>query len=274
MVTQPGRIEPDDSSYPPGLHDLEKPPPLWSLGTLSSLPAIAVVGTRRATRYGLDLAVGFGAAIARSGWSTVSGLARGIDAAAHRGCLGLGGHAVAVLGCGVDVCYPRDNRGIYDGILASHGAIVSEYPPGTRPDRWRFPARNLIMAAMSHAVVVVEAGVTGGALITARLAAELGRPVFVVPGDVDRVMSEGCNRLIRDGAHPVFGAADLVEELSLVVGPPRGASRAAPGLPAGGVDVSDLPELWSMTLSESLVELGRLEMAGVVRREGDLVLPA
>lgn len=272
-MTEPRLVDPGSTGYPVGLHDLEEPPPIWILGSLRAEPGIAVVGTRRCTRYGVELAEGFGAVIARAGWTTVSGLARGIDTAAHRGCLRLSGYAVAVLGSGIDHCYPGENRPMYDQILATGGAIVSEYPPGTPPDRWRFPARNRIIAAMSAAVVVVEAAVTGGALITARLGAELGRPVFVVPGDVDRKMSEGCNRLIRDGAHPVLGSGDLLEELSLVVGPPAGATDDTHGIPAGGVRVSELPELWSLPVTQALVKLGRLEMEGKVRRLGDHVVP-
>jgi DNA processing protein len=213
-------------------------------------------------------------AIARAGWTTVSGLARGIDTAAHRGCLRLSGHAVAVLGSGIDVCYPKENEPVYDHIIGSGGAILSEYPPGTPPDRWRFPARNRILAAISAAVVVVEAASTGGALITARLGAELGRPVFAVPGDVDRAMSEGCNRLIRDGAHPVLGSADLIEELSLILGPPAPALDTEHGIPSEGVEIKDLPGLWSLTVTESLIKLGRLEMEGRVKRLGDHVMPA
>lgn len=272
-MIEPRLVEPKSDAYPVGLHDLEAPPPIWVLGALAGSPGIAVVGTRRCTRYGVDLAEGFGGVIARAGWTTVSGLARGIDTAAHRGCLRVSGHAVAVLGSGIDHCYPRENKPMYDEIVSTRGAIVSEYPPGTPPDKWRFPARNRIISAMSAAVVVVEAAVTGGALITARLAAELGRPVFVVPGDVDRQMSEGCNRLIRDGAHPVLGSADLLEELSLVVGPPGSMSDSGLGIPREGVAISELPALWALTVTETLVKLGKLEMEGRVRRLGEFVVP-
>ena len=148
----------------------------------------------------------------------VSGLARGIDGAAHRGLIVAGGRGVAVLGCGIDVAYPREHRRLGEQILELGGAIVSEYPPGSRPDPWRFPPRNRIIAALSAAVIVVEAGITGGALITALKAAEYGIPVFAMPGDVDRKASQGTNRLIRDGALPVFGPDDLIEELSLCCG--------------------------------------------------------
>jgi DNA processing protein len=263
-----------DPGYPVGLSDLEEPPTLYILGELEEPPGVAVVGTRRCTRYGLDLAIAFGVSIARAGWATVSGLARGIDAAAHRGCLEAGGHAVAVLGSGVDVCYPAENRPLYDRVLASGGSVVSEYPPGTPPDRWRFPARNRIIAALSAAVVVVEAAETGGALITARLAAEMGRPVFVVPGDVDRPASVGCNRLIKDGAHPVLGPRDLIEELELVIGPARRPEPAARHpIPEQGVAVDDLSALWGVGAGEALAILGRMELEGSARRSGVSVFP-
>jgi DNA processing protein len=267
-------IAPDEPGYPTGLHDLEEPPPIHVLGSLREEPGVAVVGTRRCTRYGLDLATRFGAVLASAGWTTVSGLARGIDAAAHRGCVGAGGHAVAVLGSGVDVCYPAENRDLYDRILAGGGAVVSEYPAGTPPDRWRFPARNRLIAAMSAAVVVVEAAETGGALITARLAAEIGRPVFVVPGDVDRAASRGCNRLIKDGAHPVLGPGDLMEELSLVLGsPPALPPARSVAIPPEGVALDDLAQMWGMPIPEALSRLGRMELAGEVTRSGDRVYP-
>ena len=215
----------------------------------------------------------FGAAIARAGWTTVSGLARGIDAAAHRGCLRTGGHAVGVLGTGIDVRYPRQNARLYEEVLESGGALLSEYPPGTPPDRWRFPARNRIIAAISVAVVVVEAARTGGALITAHLGAELGRPVFVVPGDVDRPASEGCNLLIRDGAHPVLGSRDLIEELGLILGPPVSGTSAG-CIPATGLSLEQLAEVWGLPIPEAMVKLAHLELEGRVRREGDRVLPA
>lgn len=268
------RIAAGDDAYPVGLLDLEEPPRLWVSGELSEVPAVAIVGTRRCTRYGVDLSESFGRAVARAGWSTVSGLARGIDTAAHRGCLREHGHAAAVLGSGIDVCYPRENTALLKRILDLGGCVLSEYGPGTPPDRWRFPARNRIIAAMSQAVVVVEAGMAGGALITARLAAEIGRPVFVVPGDVDRSASEGCNRLIRDGAHPVMGSTDLIEELSLILGPPADPETEQVALvPSAGVTVGDLPELWGLTVTETLIKLGKLEAEGVLRRSGDLVVP-
>lgn len=274
-MSEPRLVRPGEPEYPTGLRDLEEPPPLYVIGRITAAPAVAVVGTRRCTRYGIDLSVGFGEALSRAGWTTVSGLARGIDAAAHRGAVRGPGMAVAVLGSGVDVVYPAENTDLYRTIVAGHGAVVSEYPPGTRPDRWRFPARNRIIASIASAVVVVEAGEKGGALITARLAAELGRPVLVVPGDVDRPASVGCNRLIRDGAHPVLGVEDLLTELELILGrPPVESALQVGDIPAAGIAIDDLSVLWNCTPGEALAGLARLEIAGAATRSGDRVFPA
>jgi len=266
-------VAPEHPSYPEGLADLEKPPTMFVLGETSTAPAVAVVGTRKCTRYGLTLADAFGRALARAGWTTVSGLARGIDAAAHRGTLSEGGEAVAVLGSGIDVIYPYENADLYRRIVAGRGAIMSEYPPGTPPDRWRFPARNRLIAAIASGVVVVEAGETGGALITARLAAEMGRPVFAVPGDVDRPASMGCNRLIRDGAHPVLGVDDLIAELSLVLGAPTPRPGVGADLPLTGLAIDQLPEFWGCTPAQAMARLARMEITGEARRSGDVVIP-
>ena len=274
-MTECELVRPGSEKYPEGLSDLEKPPSVYLAGELRSAPAVAVVGTRKCTRYGVTLAEAFGRTISEAGWTVVSGLARGVDAAAHRGTLDAGGHAVAVLGSGVDVWYPAENRSLYQRLLDHQGALISEYPPDTPPDRWRFPARNRLIAAMSSAVVVVEAGEKGGALITARLAAEIGRPVFVVPGDVDRPASVGCNRLIRDGAYPVFGPDDLIEELSLILGPPANSNRTDDSdIPETGATIDDLPGLWGCSPRDALIRLGRLEAAGAIVRAGDTIRPS
>ena len=201
-----------------------------------------------------------GRAVAGAGWVVVSGLARGIDGSAHRGCLDGGGPGIAVLGCGIDVWYPPEHQALGED-LAKEGAVVSEYPPGTRPEPWRFPARNRIISGLSAAVVVVEAAEKGGALITARLAAEQGREVFAVPGDVDRKTSVGTNLLIRDGAVPVLGAGDLVEALSLVLGPPRvrQAIDLALDLPRDGATVDEVIEANGGDAAEVLQLLGRMK---------------
>ncbi len=211
-------------SFPMMLQRLESPPQwLFRQGQTPAEPAVAIVGTRRCTEYGRRLAAEFGRACAQASWIVVSGLARGIDGAAHGGVVEGGGRGVAVLGSGSDVTYPREHAGLAAQLLAGGGAVVTEYPPGTPPQGWRFPPRNRIISGLAAAVVVVESAVTGGSLGTAAHALDQGRHVFAVPGDVDREASVGCNLLIRDGAVPILGAEDLVSALSLVLGPP--ASR-------------------------------------------------
>lgn len=263
-----------DPDYPAALAAIADPPDmLFVRGTLPVVPSVAVVGTRRSTAYGRGLARAFGRAIAAAGWALCSGLARGIDGEAHRGTLEAGGIGVGVLGCGSDVVYPREHAGLIAG-LGRSGAIVTEYPPGTAPHGWRFPPRNRIISGLSRAVVVVEAGTTGGALVTAARAAEQGREVFAVPGDVDRESSIGCNLLIRDGAIPVLGPDDLVEALSLVLGPalPRaGSGRVA--IPPSGVSLEDLGALIGLGGVALLAWLGRAELAGSIRVDGSRVYP-
>lgn len=174
--------------------------------------AVAVVGSRRATAYGLAVAETMAADLAARGVTIVSGFARGVDSAAHRGALRVGGRTIAVLGSGVDVVYPPENRRLVDEI-AERGALVSQFPPGTPPLPHNFPTRNGVIAGMSLAVVVVEAAERSGSLITARLAAELGREVLAVPGRVTAPESRGANRLIQDGAALALGWEDVVAAL-------------------------------------------------------------
>jgi DNA processing protein len=210
----------DDDEYPAVLSMLpDAPEVLFVRGRLGAPRGVAVVGTRRCTAYGRALAERYGRAIGEAGWELASELARGIDIAAHRGTVGAGAIGVAVLGCGLDVDYPRGHRPVADRLVDLGGGVVSEYPPGSIPEAWRFPPRNRIIAGLGRATVVVEAAETGGALITASLALDYGRTVFAVPGDVGRATSRGCNLLIRDGAQPVLDPADLVAELELVLGP-------------------------------------------------------
>ena len=221
-----------DLGYPDSLTGTPDPPDiLFVRGRLPTGQAVAVVGTRRCTAYGRQLATEYGQAIAGAGWVLVSGLARGIDGAAHAGTVAAGGAGIAVLGCGPDIHYPPEHRTLGDRLVEAGGAVVTEYPPGAAPEPWRFPLRNRIISGLSSAVVVVEAGVTGGALITAGYALAHGVPVFAVPGDVRRESSKGCNLLIRDGAHPVLDPDDLIEELSLVLGPPAKVASEAPDGP-------------------------------------------
>jgi DNA processing protein len=247
--------------YPPALAGLpDAPDLLFVRGEIPEAPAVAIVGTRRCTSYGMALARSMGAAVGRAGWAVVSGLARGIDAEAHRGLLDAGGRGIAVLGSGSNVVYPFEHRTLHDVLISSGGSVVTEYPPGTPPEPWRFPPRNRIISGLAAAVVVVEAAVRGGALITAAAAADQGRAVLAVPGDVDRPASEGCNLLIRDGAVPVLGPADLVEAVSLIVGPPSPALPA----PVGGNAVLDAVGPAGATLEE-LVDSTGLPTREVVR---------
>jgi len=212
----------DQDDYPPGLLHLYDPPPLLFVrGNLPSfdLPWVAVVGTRRASGYGREVAASLGAGLAGAGAVVISGMARGIDTCAHRGALEAGGWTVAVLGTGVDVGYPRENSGLLAEI-AAQGAVISEFPPGSGPDGWHFPSRNRIVAALCRVVVVVEAGISSGALITTDLASDLGREIMAVPGRVGDRNAAGCLRLLKDGARLVEGAADVLDELGLGTAPP------------------------------------------------------
>lgn len=204
-----------DADYPSRLKNIYDPPCLLYIrGRLPALDeeaAVAVVGTRTATPYGITAAEKLSYGLAAGGAVVVTGLARGIDAAAARGALRAGGTPVGVLGNGIDVVYPAESRYLYEDVAAA-GALVSEYAPGTAPAKPHFPARNRIMSGLSVATLVVEAPEKSGALITAETALEQGRDVFAVPGPIDAPMSRGCNRLIRDGAGLAAESWDLLRE--------------------------------------------------------------
>jgi len=207
----------NDPGYPAVLRFIHDPPAaLFVRGALKAADelALAVVGSRRPTPYGRLVAEKIAADLAAAGITIVSGLARGIDTAAHRGALAVGGRTVSVLGCGPDVVYPRENRGLMEQIV-SRGAVLSEFPPGSPPEAWHFPARNRIISGLSKGVLVVEAAEKSGALITADLALEQGRDVMAVPGNVTSLLSRGTNKLIKQGAKLVERAADIIEELGL-----------------------------------------------------------
>ncbi|MBU4566500.1 MAG: DNA-processing protein DprA [Desulfarculus sp.] len=217
----------DDPAYPPFLKGIHAPPPLlFVLGDLSPCQegGIAVVGSRAMSPYGRRLAGELGRDVARRGVSLVSGLARGVDAAAHTGCLEAGGHTVGVLGCGLDVAYPREHRELI-ARMAAQGAVVSEFPLGTQPAPAHFPVRNRVISGLSRAVVVVEAGLKSGSLITARHALEQGREVFAVPGPVGSATSAGSNQLIKEGARLLTSSRDLFEPGALPPSPGPGAPR-------------------------------------------------
>jgi DNA processing protein len=204
-----------DDHYPPLLRRLPDPPPvLYGMGRRDLLQAlaVAVVGSRAATGYGRKVAFTLGEQLAAAGFTVVSGLALGIDAQAHAGALHGGGATSAVLGCGLDIVYPRLNRHLFDKIR-DHGVLLSEYPLGTQPEGFRFPARNRIIAGMSGGVVVVEAANRSGSLITAQIALDCGREVFAVPGHIDSRKSEGAHWLLKQGAKLVQGVGDIIEEM-------------------------------------------------------------
>jgi DNA processing protein len=206
-------------AYPPPLRDLaDAPAVLFALGRLERLirlrdePVVAIVGTRNPSPYGREVARSLGRGLGAAGVPVVSGLALGIDAIAHRGCLAGGGLPVAVLACGPDVVYPRRHRALH-GQVRAEGLVLSELPPGARPFRWSFPARNRIMAGLAQMTVVVEAADPSGSLITSDFARDLGRSVAAVPGHVTSRIARGTNGLLRDGAIPVTGPADVLDEL-------------------------------------------------------------
>jgi DNA processing protein len=178
--------------------------------------AIAVVGTRTPSPYGVSVTERMASELASMGFTVVSGLARGIDTAAHRGGLRAGGRGIAVLGSGIDVPYPPENRGLMER-LAGSGCVLSEFPPGTKPYKGNFPMRNRIISGLSLGVLIVEAAKDSGALITARHALEQGKEVFSIPGNINSTVSSGTNELIRQGARIVVRAADIVEELAPVL---------------------------------------------------------
>lgn len=209
------------SLYPDKLHEIADPPGvLFMRGSLlpSDNLAVAIVGTRHATNYGKDQAEKLASGLARAGFTIVSGLARGIDAAAHRAAIAVGARTIGVLGSGVMNIYPPEHEELSEQVIA-HGALLSEYPPQSPPLAGAFPQRNRIVTGMSVGVVVVEAALRSGALISARHAMEQGRDVFAVPGRVDSRTSQGCHQLIRDGAKLVECVDDVLEELGPLPNP-------------------------------------------------------
>lgn len=208
-----------DAGYPAMLREIHDPPiGLYRKGSyLFEHPCIAIVGSRRTTLYGQATAKKLGAELARLGFCIVSGLARGIDTAAHEGALSVGGRTAAVLGTGIDIIYPSENLGLYRQIAES-GAILTEFPFGRKADKQSFAMRNRIISGVSQAVIVVESDASGGAMITARFAGEQGRLIFAVPGRIDQPTSRGCHQLIRDGATLLTGVDDVLAELSYLGG--------------------------------------------------------
>jgi DNA processing protein len=207
----------DDDLYPPRLKEIDQPPPiLYVRGAITAEDfwAVAVVGTRRVSAYGRQVAEELASFLAANGVTVISGLARGVDAIAHQSALKAGGRTIAVMGCGVDRIYPPEHAQLAEKIIGS-GALIGDYAPGTPPDASNFPPRNRIISGPSMATVVVEAGETSGALITAQFAIDQGREVFAVPGNILAPQSKGTNRLIAQGARPMLSVRDLLDVLNL-----------------------------------------------------------
>ncbi|MFL5821597.1 MAG: DNA-processing protein DprA [Solirubrobacteraceae bacterium] len=267
----------DPERYPQALRDMPDPPAMVHVAGGTQLPrgpATAVVGARRATPYGLEVARMLGRGLAAAGVTVVSGMALGVDSAAHEGALEAGGPTLAVLPGGADVPYPASKRRLYRRLLAE-GCAASELPPGLRPRRWCFPARNRLIAALSALTVVVEAAERSGALITARLARELGREVGAVPGPITSGRARGVNDLLFDGAHLVRDVQDVLDVLfgaGAASAPPDPRAGLEPGLRrvldevAGGRDTVGALAGTPAEAEAALVALSELELLGHVRR--------
>ncbi len=267
----------DDPDYPRALLDLGySPPALFFVGRreLLNRPALAVVGSRNATAQGAANARAFAHALSQAGLTVVSGLAIGVDAAAHEGALAAQGSTLAVVGTGLDRVYPAVNRDLAH-CIAEHGGLLSEFPPGTPPRDTNFPRRNRLISGLARGVLVVEAALSSGSLITARYAGEQGREVFAIPGSIHSPLSKGCHKLIREGAKLVQTAQDILEELGMggsgagaasdvasASSPDEGKLLAALGGDPVGVD--RLVEHTGMTTDVVMATLTRLELDGRV----------
>lgn len=210
-------VKRDEVNYPIMLKYIDNPPKtLYYRGDISiaNERAIAIVGARKATAYGKWAAYGLASKLSDYGIVVVSGMAYGIDAYAHKGAIENHGKTIAVLGCGVDICYPSSNKRLMESIFAC-GLIISEYEPGTTPLPYRFPMRNRIISGLCFGTIIVEAGLNSGSLITAECAAEQGRNIYAVPGNINSVYSFGANKLIKDGATPIIVFDDIIEELGI-----------------------------------------------------------
>ena len=246
--------------YPGGLTGIYDPPPtLYALGRadLRAQRAFGVVGSRRASRDGKRAAFEISKGLAREGVTVISGMARGVDTAAHQGALQGEGTTIAVLGSGLDVIYPPENNALYRQILESGGAIISEYLPGTPPYATNFPARNRIISGLSQGVLMVEGRKNSGAMITMTLAGEQGRDAFAVPGSIYAPLSEGPNQLIFDGAQPVRDAYDILEFYRWGIRPGEKAAKAQlPPLEPDEAKLVGLLQIEALSFDELVVETG------------------
>ncbi|MCS6994457.1 MAG: DNA-processing protein DprA [Anaerolineales bacterium] len=273
----------NDPAYPAHLKEIEQPPPvLYVRGNLTAEDAwaVAIVGTRNVTAYGRQVTEELAAVLARNGVTVVSGLARGVDAIAHKAALQAGGRTLAVLGSGVDKIYPPEHRALA-GQITTQGAVLSDYPPETPPDSVNFPPRNRIISGLSLAVVVVEAGDTSGALITAEFAAEQGREVFAAPGSIFAPQSRGTNRLIANGARVLLSPQSVLEALDLTRNVERREirrmlptdpteARLLEALGAEPLHVDELRARVSLPIEQVSAALAMMELKGMVRQLGGM----
>lgn len=273
----------EDPNYPRRLKEVNQSPPvLYLQGELLAEDhwAVAIVGTRRISTYGRQVAEQLGAELAQNGITVVSGLARGIDATAHQACLKNGGRTLAVLGCGVDIVYPPEHRQLAQQVIAN-GALISDYPPGTAPEAINFPPRNRIISGLSQAVVVVEAGKKSGALITAAFAAEQGRQVFAIPGNIYAPLCKGPNQLIYDGAQILPDTKTLLEALE--VRQVKAQQSARKVLPADATEaqlydilgheplhVDEIGAKSGLPIAVISASLTLMELKGMVRQVGNM----
>ncbi len=268
--------------YPRYLMEIAQPPPvLYYIGEILADDdlAVAIVGTRNVTKYGKQITHDTAAYLAGSGITVVSGLARGVDGIAHQAAIDAGGRTFAVLGCGVDVIYPPEHRKLAREIT-QHGALISDYPPGTKPDGINFPPRNRIISGLSRATVVVEAGERSGALITAKFALEQGRDIFAVPGSVLSQMSKGTNQLIAEGATPMTNPVIITDTLNLArTGKERKTEQIEISaiemnilrvLGDGNLHIDEICARTSLTIEKLTAELTMMELKGLVQRENGM----
>lgn len=273
-----------EDAYPPLLREIYDPPPTLYIRGNRDLPmkqAIAIVGARSCTRQGAQVARQIAQGLSQAGVCVISGMARGIDAAAHEGALSGGGHTAAILGCGPETAYPSENQDLYDRIL-QNGQVISEYPPGTPPRKMHFPARNRIISGMAHGVVLVEAAARSGANITVDLALSEGREVFAVPGNVLLAQSEGPNRLLKSGAALASCAQDILQAMGWEQPDACRQNDGTPGDPmpelnpietllvryvlAGEAAYDDLLEHTHCAAAELNMVLTMLELRGIMKQ--------
>ncbi len=267
-----------DDDYPEGLSQLQDNPVILYLRgnrSLLSTPAISIVGSRDLTRYGKTITESFAKTLAEVGFTIVSGLARGVDAEAHIAALNAKGNTIAVLGTGIDVVYPLENSNLYTGIVQNGGLVISEYSLGEKALHYHFPERNRIIAALSRGVLVTEARLNSGSLITARLAVEYGKELFVVPGNVTSKYSEGCNRLLKEAQGAIVTCTqDILEALGVTKKVTKPSSiqldfaeeRIVERLEKGETHFEELLALTELPVTSLMAVLTKLELLGIIKK--------